>query len=293
MEGIHDKNAFYVVKKGDLVGVYKNLNDCLSVVGSSGSSPPVTVYKGYNLQGQTEDYLKSYGLSNALYCIDAASFDRINTGQLIPFLPQQPIPSQGTSSGYSSSSQIKRPADAHWPEADVNGLVIASSLNHPSKHVKLDCSFPSQGISPGYRSCTLEFDGAAKRNPGPAGAGAILRSEDGSVVFRLREGVGIATNNAAEYRALILGLNYALEKGYQHIRVRGDSMLVCMQLQGLWKTKSENMAKFCKVAKELKEKFVSFQINHVLREFNAEADAQANKAISLRDGEIEVDCIRK
>ncbi|KAI4339550.1 hypothetical protein MLD38_024481 [Melastoma candidum] len=287
MEGIHDKNAFYVVKKGDLVGVYKNLNDCLSVVGSSGSSPPVTVYKGYNLQGQTEDYLKSYGLSNALYCIDAASFDRINTGQLIPFLPQ------GTSSGYSSSSQIKRPADAHWPEADVNGLVIASSLNHPSKHVKLDCSFPSQGISPGYRSCTLEFDGAAKRNPGPAGAGAILRSEDGSVVFRLREGVGIATNNAAEYRALILGLNYALEKGYQHIRVRGDSMLVCMQLQGLWKTKSENMAKFCKVAKELKEKFVSFQINHVLREFNAEADAQANKAISLRDGEIEVDCIRK
>ncbi|GMP30377.1 hypothetical protein CsSME_00005072 [Camellia sinensis var. sinensis] len=78
-------------------------------------------------------------------------------------------------------------------------------------------------------SCTIEFDGASKGNPGLAGAGAMLRADDGSMVCRLREGVGIATNNVAEYRAVILGLKYALKKGFKHVRVQGDSKLVCMQ----------------------------------------------------------------
>ncbi|KAL9256647.1 Ribonuclease HI-like protein [Drosera capensis] len=138
-------------------------------------------------------------------------------------------------------------------------------------------------------SCIIEFDGASKGNPGPAGAGAIVRAEDGTAVWRLREGVGIATNNVAEYRAVILGLKYALNRGYKHVRVRGDSLLVCKQIEGLWKTKNQNMADLCGVAKELKNKFVSFRIEHVMREFNAEADAQANKALNLRDGETEVD----
>ncbi|XP_062106791.1 uncharacterized protein LOC133818102 [Humulus lupulus] len=78
-------------------------------------------------------------------------------------------------------------------------------------------------------SCILEFDGALKGNPGLVGAGAVLRAEDGSAVWQLREGVGIATNNVAEYRALLLGLKQALKKGFKHIRCQGDSMLVCMQ----------------------------------------------------------------
>ncbi|KAK3010612.1 hypothetical protein RJ639_010788, partial [Escallonia herrerae] len=114
-------------------------------------------------------------------------------------------------------------------------------------------------------SCILEFDGASKGNPGIAGAGAVLRAVDGSLVYRLREGLGIATNNAAEYRGVILGLKYALEKGFKHIRVQGDSKLVCMQVQGLWRTKTQNMSDLCNVAKELSEKFVSFQITHIDR----------------------------
>ncbi|XP_042021370.1 uncharacterized protein Mb2253c-like [Salvia splendens] len=142
-------------------------------------------------------------------------------------------------------------------------------------------------------SCILEFDGASKGNPGQAGAGAILRSADGNMVFRLHEGVGIATNNVAEYRGCILGLRYALTKGYKHICVRGDSKLVCMQVQGLWRTKTQNMTELCKIAKELKDQFLSFQIMHIERESNTEADAQANFGVHLKMGEIQVDCDMK
>ncbi|XP_076957961.1 uncharacterized protein LOC143633571 [Bidens hawaiensis] len=136
-------------------------------------------------------------------------------------------------------------------------------------------------------SCAIEFDGASKGNPGPAGAGVILRAVDGSLVYRLRQGLGVATNNVAEYRAVILGLRYALDRGFKHARVHGDSKLVCMQVNGLWKTKNQNMAELCNVAKELKEKFQSFQICHIERAYNSEADTQANLGVHLQNGEIQ------
>lgn len=131
----------------------------------------------------------------------------------------------------------------------------------------------------------LEFDGASKGNPGKAGAGAVLRYPDGSVAYTLKEGVGVATNNVAEYRALIRGLKVCLDKGIDRIHVRGDSNLVCMQVQDIWKTRNENIVELSKEAKELKAKFREFHIEHVLREFNSEADALANAAIYLSDGE--------
>ncbi|PHT61691.1 hypothetical protein T459_34456 [Capsicum annuum] len=76
----------------------------------------------------------------------------------------------------------------------------------------------------------LNFDGSSNGNPGPAGAGAVLLAADGSMVYRLREGLGVATNNFAEYRGLILGPKFALKKGFKHIQVQGDSKLVCMQV---------------------------------------------------------------
>jgi ribonuclease HI len=113
-------------------------------------------------------------------------------------------------------------------------------------------------------SCILEFDGACKGNPGKSGAGVVVRRPDGSVVCtttstmlvcflsfqlpwpadnsyvlifwlkiaHLREGLGIVTNNAAEYRALLLGLRYAAKKGFKYIRAQGDSKLVCYQVCG-------------------------------------------------------------
>nr|AFK33324.1 unknown [Lotus japonicus] len=139
------------------------------------------------------------------------------------------------------------------------------------------------------RSCTLEFDGSSKGNPGSAGAGAVLRAEDGSKVY-LREGVGNQTNNQAEYRGLILGLKHAHEQGYQHINVKGDSQLVCKQVEGSWKARNPNIASLCNEAKELKSKFQSFDINHVPRQYNSEADVQANLGVNLPAGHVEEYC---
>ncbi|KAM3361417.1 hypothetical protein P3S68_016271 [Capsicum galapagoense] len=81
-----------------------------------------------------------------------------------------------------------------------------------------------------YLHAFLNFDGSSNGNPGPAGAGAVLLAADGSMVYRLREGLGVATNNFAEYRGLILGPKFKLKKGFKHIQVQGDSKLVCMQV---------------------------------------------------------------
>ncbi|KAI5352462.1 hypothetical protein L3X38_005353 [Prunus dulcis] len=93
----------------------------------------------------------------------------------------------------------------------------------------------------------------------------VLRADDGSLICKLHEGLVVRTNNVAGYRALILGVKYALKKGFTKIRVKGDSKLVCMQVQGLWMVRNQNMSDLCEEVKELKDKFLSFEISHVPR----------------------------
>ncbi|KAK1562666.1 hypothetical protein Q3G72_015509 [Acer saccharum] len=132
------------------------------------------------------------------------------------------------------------------------------------------------------RSCIIKFDGCCKGNPGRGGAGAVLRSEDGDFVLRLWEGVGDTTSNVAEYRAVILGLKYALDYNFEHICVQGDSMIVCKQIPGEWQVRNEKLAMLCEEARQLKNEFGSFEIEHIHREYNSEADALANKGLYLR-----------
>ncbi|KAL6505557.1 hypothetical protein OROHE_022936 [Orobanche hederae] len=242
-----DKEEFFVVRKGDLVGVYKSLSDCQSQVGTSICDPPVSVFKGCNMPKDTEKYLVSCGLKNALHTIRASDLTEGLFGPLVS-CPAQVSSSRGETSSEPVSK--KRSHEALWTDY-------------------------------GQRSCTLEFDGASKGNPGQAGAGAILRSDDGSLILRLREGLGIATNNVAEYRAFILGLKCAIGRGFTSVRVRCDSKLVCMQIQGQWKVKNQNISNLFEEAQKLKDKFASFQIMHILRDLNSEADKQANLAVEL------------
>ncbi|GMY26160.1 Ribonuclease HI [Fagus crenata] len=280
-----EKDAFFVVRKGDIVGVYKNFTDCQAQVGSSICDPPVSVYKGYSLPKDTEEYLVSRGLKNAVYTIRAADLKEDLFGTLMHCPFQEPASFRGETSSKDASK--KRSQEVLGSEiVDLTGS--ASISTDPSgKHVKLDHSALAEALPTACRSCTVAFDGASKGNPGQAGAGAVLRADDGSLICRLREGLGTATNNVAEYRAMILGLRYAIKRGFTSIRLQGDSKLVCMQVQGLWKVKNQNMSDLYEVAKNLKNKFVSFEINHVLRELNSEADAQANLAISLADGQVQ------
>ncbi|XP_052190314.1 uncharacterized protein LOC127800002 isoform X2 [Diospyros lotus] len=280
-----EKDAFYVVRKGDIIGFYKNLDDCQAVIGSAVCDPSVTVFKGFCLPKEAEDYLASHGLKNAVYSIKATDLRDDVFGQLAVCPFQQPASAGGKALGksnrekrlqhevfgstsFSATSLREQLEFHHIPSVFFHHEVFgstSSSATPPRKQAKLQNSgYVPTNYYPGPSSCILEFDGASKGNPGLAGAGAVLHAE-GGMVYRVREGVGIATNNVAEYRGVILGLNYALKKGFKHIRVQGDSKLVCMQVQGLWKTKNPNMTDLCKVAKELKDKFMSFEIRHVER----------------------------
>lgn len=278
----NEKDAFYVVRKGDIVGVYKSLIDCQAQLASSVDSSSVTVYKGYSLPKGAEDYLASRGLKNAICSIGAADVRADLFGQLVACPFQQPSSRKENTVGRNSTEK-------RWQD-----VVGSTSFSAPQGNQgKLENAIEVSPVSSYCCSCILEFDGASKGNPGLAGAGAVLRVVDGSLVYRLREGLGIATNNVAEYRGLILGLKYAIHKGFKHIRVQGDSNLVCMQVQGLWKTKNQNMADLCKVAKELKDMFTSFQISHIERDLNSEADAQANLGVYLKNGEVQEECDQK
>ncbi|XP_057950368.1 uncharacterized protein LOC131145236 isoform X1 [Malania oleifera] len=278
-----EKAEFFVVRKGDVVGVYKSLSDCQAQVGSSICDPPVSVYKGHSLPKETEEYLLSRGLKNAVYSIRAADLEEDLFGMLMPCPFQQPSLKDEISKDPLTTKSQEVLGSEIMEAVESNSILIdpvrtCAELGDPAD---------TQSVFTDSHSCILEFDGASKGNPGQAGAGAILRSVNGSLICRLREGLGKATCNAAEYRAMILGLKYALKKGYTHIRVQGDSKLVCMQVQGQWKVKNQNMSKLYAATKELKNEFLSFQISHVLRNLNSEADAQANLAVNLADGQVQ------
>ena len=124
----------------------------------------------------------------------------------------------------------------------------------------------------------LNTDGAARGNPGPAGAGAVLRNAAGEIVAEIGKPLGVATNNEAEYMGLIVGLEAALEKNCQHIKIRLDSELVVRQIKGEYRVKNERLKPLYDRAMGLLHQFSGYDIFHVRRAENAEADALAARA---------------
>jgi probable phosphoglycerate mutase len=125
----------------------------------------------------------------------------------------------------------------------------------------------------------LYADGGARGNPGPAGIGIVLRSTDGDVIGETARGIGVATNNVAEYTALIEGLRLALAKGVTELTVRMDSELVVSQMNGAWKIKSDRLRALAVEAGSLLSQFERWDIEHVGRRHNAEADRLANQGM--------------
>lgn len=125
----------------------------------------------------------------------------------------------------------------------------------------------------------LWTDGGARGNPGPAGIGVVVTDAQGEVVAEIAEYIGEATNNQAEYRALIAGLMRARELGTTVVDIRMDSELVVRQLKGEYKVKNENMKPLYGQATALLKTFARYTIQHVRREQNAEADKLVNQAL--------------
>lgn len=125
----------------------------------------------------------------------------------------------------------------------------------------------------------IHIDGAARGNPGPAGVGVFIIGPDGAVAERLHRGIGEATNNVAEYRALLLALERAEALGYTDIEVFSDSELLVRQIQGRYQVRHPALKELYAVARERIGRLRRFGVQHVPREQNAEADALANRGI--------------
>ncbi len=125
----------------------------------------------------------------------------------------------------------------------------------------------------------LFTDGGARGNPGPAAFGYVLEADDGTVLDARGEKIGIATNNVAEYSALIAGLEAAIERGVDELEVVSDSELVVKQMRGEYKVKNEALRELSLEAAGLARKLGKVAYTAVKREHNELADRLVNEAL--------------
>ena len=125
----------------------------------------------------------------------------------------------------------------------------------------------------------LSTDGGARGNPGPAAYGYVLEAEDGTALEARGEAIGVATNNVAEYRALVEGLRKAVEVGVDELEVVSDSELLVHQMRGEYKVKNEALKLLWVDAQELADKLRKVTFTAVRREHNELADRLVNEAL--------------
>ena len=150
-----------------------------------------------------------------------------------------------------------------------------------SKETSLPNGFAADSRANSDATIVMYTDGASRGNPGLAGAGIVLATEDGSVQARGYRFLGTVTNNDAEYQAVVIGLQRALERGYQNVILRADSELLIKQLTGEYRVRNPHLQSLHQQALSLLRRFRSWKAEHIPREENAEADRLANKAIDL------------
>ncbi len=129
------------------------------------------------------------------------------------------------------------------------------------------------------RGLVLYTDGASRGNPGPAGAGALIIDEQGATLVERAVYLGEATNNQAEYQALLIGLEEAVRLAPSRLTVRMDSELIVKQLNGQYRVRNRDLLPFYTRAQKLLERLAEFSIVHIPREQNGRADHLANQAI--------------
>lgn len=132
----------------------------------------------------------------------------------------------------------------------------------------------------------LHVDGASRGNPGEAGFGVHVTAPDGTEVASLFGYLGTATNNVAEYQALIHGLRFALARGATSVEVLSDSELLVRQIEGRYRVKNPGLQPLHREAQSLLARFTSARVAHVPREQNRDADALANRAVDERGSNV-------
>ena len=129
------------------------------------------------------------------------------------------------------------------------------------------------------RKVIVNVDGGSRGNPGPAGIAAVATDQSGEVLAERSETIGEATNNVAEYRALLIGIQLAQELGADDVEFVGDSKLIVEQVKGNWKVKQDHLRPLHTKVKDALRDIDSWSIRHVKRDDNARADELLNEAL--------------
>jgi ribonuclease HI len=125
----------------------------------------------------------------------------------------------------------------------------------------------------------VHTDGGSRGNPGPAAIGAVICDREGRVLAEIAEALGVATNNVAEYTAVLRALERAHELGARRVDLKADSKLLVEQLNGRWKIKNPTLRVLHEKVREAAKRFDAVTYTHVRRERNVEADALVNVAL--------------
>ncbi len=125
----------------------------------------------------------------------------------------------------------------------------------------------------------VNVDGGSRGNPGPAAVGVVVRTADGDVLAQVGETIGVATNNVAEYRALLRGIELAREHGASELEIYGDSELVVKQVRGEYRVKDAGLKPLHAEARAALAAIDAWSFDHVRRENNAHADELVNEAL--------------
>ncbi|MSO83132.1 MAG: ribonuclease HI family protein [Acidobacteria bacterium] len=139
-------------------------------------------------------------------------------------------------------------------------------------------SQPSLFGEPSGGSAIAHIDGGSRGNPGPAGYGVRIERADGTII-ELKEPVGVATNNVAEYRGLLAALAWATRHSIDRFLVRSDSLLLVKQMRGEYRVKHPGLQPLWEEARGLASRIRDLQFEHLRREFNKDADRLANEAM--------------
>jgi len=134
-------------------------------------------------------------------------------------------------------------------------------------------------LKPKYKKLIINTDGGARGNPGPAGIGVVIKTEDGQIVATINEYLGKATNNQAEYKAIVAGINKAKSLNAEEVDFYLDSELAVKQLNREYKVRNKDLQPLFVQIYNQTLKFKKVRFFHVRREFNKEADALANEAM--------------
>jgi ribonuclease HI len=137
-------------------------------------------------------------------------------------------------------------------------------------------------ITTSNQQVIIYSDGGSRGNPGPSASGFVIKDINGHLLVEGGKYLGVTTNNQAEYQAVKLALEKALEIGATEVQFRMDSLLVVNQLNGIYQIKNRELWPIHAAIKELAAKFQRISFTHVLREYNTEADAMVNKILDAQ-----------